>query len=79
MTIQRGDCFELDLGSHRQLMKVVSIGFNWIQMQPLSFARPAMEKAERNAWLFVSGKKLISANPRKVRVSPIGEVIPINE
>jgi CRISPR-associated endonuclease Csn1 len=79
LTLRRGDCLELDIVGIRQVMRVTSIGVDWIQTQPLSYGAPKMEKEERNSWLFRSGKGLQAANPRKVSISPIGEVRPCNE
>ncbi len=79
MVLRRDDYLELDLAGSRQLMRVTSIGVEWIQLQPPAYGSPTMQKADRNAWLFQSGKKLQAANPRKVCVSPIGEVTPCND
>ena len=79
VTLRRGDYLELDIAGIRRLMRVTSIGTEWIQLQPPTFGAAKMEKEDRNAWLFQSGKKFQAANPRKVSVSPIGEVRPCNE
>ena len=79
MVLRRGDYLSLEIADARQLMRVTSIGCDWIQLQPPSFGAPVMEKSDRNAWLFRSGKRLQSADPLKVSVSPIGEVRPCNE
>ena len=79
MTLRRGDYLEMEILGVRQLMRVTSIGCNWIQTQPPTFAAAVMEKAERNSWLFRSGSRLLAANPRKVTVSPIGEIRTNNE
>jgi len=79
MVLRRGDCLELDIAGVRQVMRVVSIGSAWLQLQPPLFGAPTMEKQDRNAWLFQSGKRLQAANPRKISVSPIGEVKSCNE
>ncbi len=79
MTLRRDDYLELEINGIRQVMRVMSIGHNWIQTQPHTFGAASMEKADRNAWLFQSGKRFMAANPRKVTVSPIGEIRPNNE
>ena len=79
MTLRRGDYLEMEILGVRQLMRVTSIGVNWIQTQPPTFGAAVMEKAERNSWLFQSGTRLLAANPRKVTVSPIGEIRTNNE
>jgi CRISPR-associated endonuclease Csn1 len=79
MALQRGDHLELEIAGVPQLMRVVSIGTNWLQLQPPAFGSPKMEKVDRNAWLFQSARRFQAANPRKVSVSPIGEIRPCNE
>jgi CRISPR-associated endonuclease Csn1 len=74
MTLQRGDYLRLLINGQFRLMRVTSIGKSWIQMETPEFASAKMTKDQRNAWLFQSGKKLLSANVTPVYVSILGEV-----
>ncbi len=74
MVLRRGDYLELDIAGARRIMRVTSIGSGEIQTRPHDFGAPEMEKSDRNSWRFQSGNSFQATNPKKITVSPIGEV-----
>jgi len=80
MVLRKGDYLQIDIEGRRELVRVTSIGSGEIQCYRPNDARPSgASHPDRNLARFRSGTAFAAVNPRKVSVSPIGEVRPCNE
>ena len=78
-SISKGDYLEIDIEGVHRLMLVSGTGDGDIEMYRPNDARPKGKKNPERSLGRFSATKLFAANPRKVTVSPIGEIRPNNE